>query len=218
MMASRKPWRLFLTGCAVLRTGLAFAHPHVFVDGGVDFVMGAENSLKALHVTWRYDAFETLYILSSHGLKLNDKGELDEASRQTLVRLRSQFPDDFDGSAHLSVDDQLVPLKWPDDFDAHIVGDQLEVTFTRGLETPLDVTQGSINVAFYESTYFFAFSATDTPKVLGPSTCETTVVQFKANPEDTALLETLAKLGREETSGLADVGAIFADRIALRCG
>ena len=218
MMGSHKTWRFFLTGCALLPASLAMAHPHVFVDGGVDFLMGAENTLEALQVTWRYDAFETLYILSSHGLDLNEKGELDEAARQTLVRLRSQFPDDFDGSAHLSVDGALVPLHWPAEFDAHMMGDRLEVTFVRRLETPLDVTQGSIDVAFYESTYFFAFSVTDRPEVLGPSTCSATVVPFQADQEDSALMATLEKLSREETSGIENVGALFADRIALECG
>ena len=83
---------------------------------------------------------------------------------------------------------------------------------------PLGAAIISIDVAFYESTYFFAFSITDTPNVQGPATCTTEVIPFKADPQDTALQETLQKLGREETSGIENVGALFADRIALRCG
>lgn len=217
-MASKETWRLTLAAAALLPASIAAAHPHVFVDGGVDFIMGAENTLEALKVTWRYDAFETLYILSSHGLVLNDEGELNESTRQTLVSLRSQFPEDFDGSAHLSVDGAAVLLHWPSEFDAHLVGDRLEVTFLRKLETPLELTERVVDVSFHESTYFFAFSITDTPEVFGPSTCAAEVIPFEAEPKDTALMAMLEKLGREETSGIEDVGALFADRIILECG
>ncbi|MEM9369716.1 MAG: DUF1007 family protein, partial [Pseudomonadota bacterium] len=43
--------------CTAVRT--AEAHPHVFVEGGVSFVLDDEGALAALEVTWRYDLFET---------------------------------------------------------------------------------------------------------------------------------------------------------------
>lgn len=45
---------------ALITAGLGFAvpqaplaHPHVFVDGGVDFVFDATGKLSALNVTWQ---------------------------------------------------------------------------------------------------------------------------------------------------------------------
>ena len=62
---SLPPWCLLsrraLCAAVALAPALpAQAHPHVFVDGGVDFVLGAGAVLEALEVTWRYDEFETL--------------------------------------------------------------------------------------------------------------------------------------------------------------
>lgn len=205
--------------CAALfPASMTTAHPHVFVDGGVHFIMGAKNTLEALQVTWRYDAFETLYILSSYKLSLNDDGGLDEADRQTLVHLRSDWPEDFDGSAHLTVDGKAVPLEWPTGLDAHVKDGRLEVTFVRNLTAPMDLTQRAVDVAFYESTYFFAFSITDPPEINGPSNCKGAVTPFTPNDQDTELMSLLAKLGREETTGIDNVGATFADRIVLKCG
>ena len=192
------------------------AHPHVFVDGGIDFVVD-DNILSALQVTWRYDAFETLYILASHGLSLNDNGDLDDADLQTLIRQRSEFPPDFDGSAHLTVDGAAVPLEWPSGFDAQLAERRLEVTFTRELEQPIELTVGAIEVAFYESTYFFDFSITDSPDVIGGWTCTANVIPFTPDPDDAALMAVLAKLNREETSDIENVGVTFADRITLEC-
>lgn len=209
--------RTCLAGLLVFLPLGARAHPHVFVDGGVDFVMGAENELTALAVTWRYDAFETLYILASHGLDLNADGGLDPADRERLIRERRDFPADFDGSAHLTVDGHSIALAWPSDFDARIVDQRLEVTFSRALDAPLDITVGEVTLAFYESTYFFAFSLTEKPQFIGPASCRAEIEKFVADEDDTVLMATLAKLDREDTSDMVNVGALFADRISLSC-
>lgn len=200
------------------RPGPALAHPHVFVDGGVDLRFGTDARLDALEVTWLYDEFETLYILSSYGLELNDQGTLDEADRQELVRLRSDWPEDFDGSAHLSVDGAPVPLEWPENLDAHMIDGRLQVTFTRRLPTPMDLRNRQVEVAFYESTYFFAFSITQEPKLIGdPGHCATQVIPFRADGELADLQATLAQLAREDTPSIENVGALLADRIVLQC-
>lgn len=127
--------------CAALFAGhTASAHPHVFIDGGINLRMGDENILKAL-----------------------------------------------------------------------------EATFLRRLTSPLDISRHSIDLAFYESTYFFAFSLTDEPKIQGPSTCAAKIIHFEADQGASGLMEMLAKLGREETSGIDNVGALFADRIMVEC-
>lgn len=195
------------------------AHPHVFVDGGVDFVMGERAVLEALEVTWLFDEFETLYTLSSAGIGLNDEGGLDEADRLELVRHLSDWPDDFDGSAHLSVDGAAIALAWPTGLDARLIEGRLEMTFTRRLEPPVSLRDRHVEVAFYESTYFFAFSITHAPLIRdGSGACAARVLPFEADDQSAALQTTLRELGREETPGIENVGALFADRIILQCG
>lgn len=204
-------------GSIALGGSPAVGHPHVFVDGGVDFVFD-DNSLVALHVTWLYDEFETLYILSSHNLSLNAAGGLDEADRRTLVRLRSDWPSDFDGSAHMSIEGELVPLQWPENLDAQVVDGRLQMTFTRGLDEPVELAGLTAEVAFYETTYFFAFAVTEQPAIVGAANrCIEEVLKFDPTVEDEGLQATLALLNREETPSIANVGALFADRITLTC-
>ena len=112
---------VLLCGLIVLFGSPAIGHPHVFVDGGVDFLF-ENDTLVALRVTWLYDEFETLYILSLYNLSLNAQGGLDETDRMALVRHRSDWPSDFDGSAHLSVGGAPIALKRPTDMDAGNVG------------------------------------------------------------------------------------------------
>ena len=112
----------------------ATAHPHAFVDGGVDFVFGSKSVLEGLEVTWLFDEFETLYTLSASGMEPDETGELAEADRLTLVGQMGDWSDDFDGSAHLSVDGEAIALAPPDGLDVRLVDGRLRTTFTRRLD------------------------------------------------------------------------------------
>lgn len=197
----------------------AQAHPHVFIDGGVDLVFDDETQLTALDVTWLYDEFETLYLLAAHGLSLNDQGGLDEGDRRALQKALSLWPEDFDGSAHMTVNGEAVALAWPSAPQVHLIDGRLRSEFTRALETPLTLRGQNAEIAFYESTYFFAFKITNTPRFIGGAgLCAANVVPFTPDPNDGPLLAKLAQLSREEIPQDENVGALFADRIALSCG
>ena len=203
---------------ALLAGSTAAAHPHVFIDGGVDFILGPGQVLEALEVTWRYDEFETLYTLASFGVSLDAAGELADQDRQRVIFEHSNWPDDFDGSAHLSIDGIAVPTQWPSDLDARMVDGRLEVSFLRRLSDPTPVTRRDVEVGFYESTYFFAFSASDTPLTHGPaSSCATRAIPFRFDPDDTELVAALERLALDETPEVQGFGALVADRIELRC-
>lgn len=156
--------------------------------------------------------------MSSYGLGLNAQGGLDEADRLELVQRRSEWPSDFDGSAHIAFAGERLLLEWPSDLDVDLVDGRLKVTFLRQLATPIDLSGNNIEVAFYESTYFFAFAVTQAPQLLGEaSTCMQEVNHFDPYAQDTKLQATLAKLGREEMPDIPNVGSFFADRIIVRC-
>jgi len=195
----------------------AEAHPHVFVDGGVNFVMSGPETLDALSVTWLYDDFETLYDLSSRGIEPQPDGSLSEADRETIRAAYSDWPDDFDGSAHLSIDGQAIELAWPSDLAVDLVDGRLQLTFLRKLEEPADLVGKAIEVAFYEATYFFAFKITNQPVFDCSEACEATVVPYTPGEQSDELQQKLAMLGREETPDIANVGQLFADRIIIEC-
>jgi len=97
-----------------------------------------------------------------------------------------------------------------------VVG-RLQLTFLRKLEEPVDLAGKAVEVAFYESTYFFAFKITDQPVFEGSEACEATVVPYTPGEQSDELRQNLALLSREETPNIANVGQLFADRIAIEC-
>ena len=59
---------LMLALVLCLPLGNARAHPHVFVDVGLRFEADGRGNLTGVEVTWRYDDFFSLLILSDMGL------------------------------------------------------------------------------------------------------------------------------------------------------
>ncbi len=207
------------TALAVLlgSTAALSAHPHVFVDGGVDFMMADETILDALSVTWLYDEFETLYDLASRGIEPQADGRLSDADRETIRASYAEFPDDFDGSAHLTIDGEGIEMAWPSEVDVDLIDGRLQLTFLRKLEDPIDLVDKTVDVAFFEATYFFAFKITNLPTFIGSETCAHFVVPYEPGAQTQDMQQSLAQLGREETPEISNVGELFADRIVVTC-
>jgi len=207
----------FATGALVFATQLE-AHPHVFVDGGVDFVMEDGSVLTALEVTWLFDKFESLYLLSVSGVTLTDTGKLPQDAWEHLRSEVGAWPDSFSGSAHLSVLGQDVTLSDPSDFDIRMVDTRLEVTFTRTLTQPLPLSNLTLETQFYEASFFYDFSITQSPQILGHGEdCQAQVIPFAEGDETQEIRQALQALGREEVPDQPNVGALFADRITMTC-
>lgn len=220
-VVARRKTRLYLVlSClALIFMGMTVrAHPHVFIDGGVDFVFQEDGQLGSIIVTWRYDAFETLFVLSDLGIVPAAGSDFTSEERAEVEARLGDFPSDFDGSAHLSINQQLVPLDWPMDLTARMVGDRLEVSFTRDLSAPVSVTDNRLVVQFYERTYFFAFSLTDSPEFVGDGgRCSGQLDPFVESNETEGLSDLLSQLSREETPQDTNVGARFADTLEVTC-
>lgn len=193
------------------------AHPHVFLDGGVDFIMADEATLDALSVTWLFDEFETLYDLSSRGIEPRADGSLSDVDREAIRAAYAEFPDDFDGSAHLTINGEDIEMDWPSDVAVDLVEGRLQLTFVRKLTDQIDLTGKEVDVAFYESTYFFAFKITNQPIFSDGANCTYVVVPYVAGSQTQDVQESLAQLGREETPQISNVGELFADRIVVTC-
>lgn len=193
-------------------------HPHVFVDGAIDFVFAEAAALEKIAVTWLYDPFETLYVLSSLEIDPGTDWRLTDEQRARLLAHESNWADTFDGAARLSQGTQSVALERPQDFAVRLVGNQLEVRFTRALRAPLDMQASPIEVTFYEETFYYAFAIAQDPQFLGAAEgCSAIVEPYDPNKQTAALEQVLLRLGREETPEDINVGRFFTDRIHLTC-
>lgn len=201
-----------------LRT--AAAHPHVFVEGGVSFILDEEQRLTALEVTWHYDLFETLFVLSSIKVTPQPDGGLTPEDRQKISDFMTDWPPEYKGSAHLSHVGEDLELVRPSQMEVALIDGKLVMRFERDLADPISMPGQVAEVGFYESTYYYAFTVTEPTGVLGAgkdSPCSARVIPFDPNADLEALQVSLFDLGREDIPEEPNVGALFADRIELAC-
>jgi ABC-type uncharacterized transport system substrate-binding protein len=210
------PSLLLLAGALALVPSGARAHPHMFIDSGVDFVFDDEGRLARLRFTWIYDAFTSLYMLEDN--KIDPATELGPAERARLVAYETAWPPDFQGDGYVSNGGRPVGLSGPRDATADLREDgRVVLRFLRDLDAPFR-PGGEALVEVYDPTYFVEYAITETPRLEGAAAgCHARLVPFEPSAKLGALQTSLFDLPADATPADANVGALFADRITLAC-
>lgn len=202
----------------LLHTRPALAHPHVFVDAQIDFVMDDRGALHALNVTWHFDPFHTLYILSFDGITPTEDGGLTPADQDALSAAYTDWQRGFDGFAKLFFDGAPIAMAPPSAVRASLQNDQLEISFTRMLPHPEDVTDVNAEVAIYDATYYHAITMAAPPRIHGGGqNCHAILLAFDPDQLTASEQAVVTDLQKERAPAVENVGHLFADRITLSC-
>ena len=165
------------TGLATgLATGAA-AHPHVFIDGGVDFLFDETGRLAQLRVTWIYDPMTSLFILEDLGL--DPAAPLSEADRARVAAYDTVWEEGYAGDAYLWAGDRPAGLSGPRAPEAELRDGRVTIRFLRDLDAPFRPAPGA-RVEVYDPTYYMAYVLTEAPRLEGPHAgCEAWVEHFE---------------------------------------
>lgn len=210
-----------LFACVV--PSLAPAHPHVWVSGGAQFGVDDQGRLERLHVTWIYDQFASIYLLSYLKVDQDNDGKLTDDDKKKILADQTNWPKQFQGDSYLFVDGKKQPLSGPVEADVVLLEDgRVAVSFQRTLEAPFrPAADGPEVIAkVYDPTFYYAYEITTKPDVVGPDGHGCTAVHkpYDANdPKLKALAVELSAIGRDETPDQQDVGALFADELQISC-
>jgi ABC-type uncharacterized transport system substrate-binding protein len=193
----------------------ARAHPHVFIDGGVDFVFDADGRLAQLRVTWIYDPLTSLFMLEDLGI---DPGQpLADADRPRLAQYDTEWDEGYDGDSYLWDGDHRVGLSEPRAPEADLRDGKVTIRFLRDLAAPFRPAQDA-RVEVYDPTYYMAYTITDAPRLEGAAEgCSARVEPFAATDAMAPLLQSLLALPADATPEQDDVGALLAEKVHLTC-
>jgi ABC-type uncharacterized transport system substrate-binding protein len=192
------------------------AHPHVFIDAGVDFLFDPEGRLTHLRITWIYDPLSSLFMLEDLEIVEDADGSVADADKAALARYQSQWIDGYDGDSYLYEGGRRVGLSGPLEPQADYRDGAVVIRFLRELDAPLE-PGSEIHTALYDPSYFTAYLVSEPPRLENaPAGCAAEVVPFEPTGPLQALQRSLAEIpvdGDPEQ----DVGELFADRVFLRC-
>lgn len=204
---------LLLAATLCLPVTRAGAHPHVFVDVALRFEADAEGNLTKVEVTWTYDDFFSLLILTDMGL--DPEGD-EILTPEELARLKGfdlvEWPEGFEGDLYIHQGETKIALEHPNPTGIALENGRIVATHVRSFGP---VRGDGLRIDAYDPTYYVAHSLTG-PITL-PKGCTYTIITpdlDEAQEEFRAMLSTLS--AEENYTGI-EVGNIFFEHLTLTC-
>jgi polyphosphate kinase len=213
-------WRSVLIGAA-LAAGVAapaLAHPHVFIDAGVEFRFDDQGRLAALRIVWVYDDLTSLMILTDRGFDPDGDGQLTEDETARLSGFDMAWEPGFAGDSYLLAGDTPLALGGPQGWTAQVQAGRIITTHLRPLAEPLAPGALPLVVQIYDPGYYTAYTIAADPVISGRQDCAADVYGPDPVAADAALQAALKELsGLDLEQGFPAVGEHYADEVRLTC-
>lgn len=197
----------------VALAGSAGAHPHVFMETGLEVLRDAEGRAVSLRVTWTYDPFFSLVLVTERGLDPDGDGELTAEETAALQGFDMNWEPGFPGDTYAYAGEREVALSGPRDGVARYEGGRIVSSHIRDLAEPV---AGLLVVKNYDPTYYTEYTIRE---VLAEG-CDTEIVAPDLTAAERELQAALAELPADVDveMGFPEVGAVFAQEVRVTCG
>lgn len=209
---------------AALSAPPAGAHPHIFIDTGLELIHGPDGTLEALRITWVYDELFSMLLLEDIGLDADFDGVLTAEEETALQGFDMDWPDGYEGDVYLTAAGAPVTLGPPEPGPAALREDgKLVSTHVRRLERPADAAAGPVSVRVYDPTYYTAYSILADGVSTDGAGCSVAVIAPDLDGAYAYLEKAIEDLMAEERDPLEEVpfpavGDRFAEEVRLTCG
>jgi ABC-type uncharacterized transport system substrate-binding protein len=196
------------------------AHPHIFIDTGLEVIVDDQGRLTHIEVSWTYDAFYSLLISEEKGLDQDYDGQLTEAEQAKLAGFDMQWIDGFNGDLEAQLGGDALRLSGPMNYTARIEGGQIITTHIRAVEGMPVLAGKALVLLPYDKTFYTAYKVVGPVSVAGMQSCLISSVEPDIDAELEALQAQLALLdiaSDPEDVGLPNAGRAFATEVRVLC-
>ncbi|NVO57145.1 DUF1007 family protein [Rhodobacteraceae bacterium B1Z28] len=195
------------------------AHPHVFIDTGLEFIVDEAGQLTHVRVTWAYDEFYSLLVLEDMKLDQDADGILTTAEESRLTGFDAQWVEGYNGDLVLTAGDVPVVLSRPQEPRATTEDGRIVTSHLRKVEGG-SVPANALSAKAFDETFYTAYELTRPVTVSGPVSC--LVERFDPDIDGQlaqmqAFLRTLDADYDLEENDIPLVGENFATEIRLSC-
>jgi ABC-type uncharacterized transport system substrate-binding protein len=193
--------------------GPAGAHPHVFMETALEVIRDEAGRASAIRVTWTYDPFFSLVLITERGLDPDADGVLTEAETSALQGFDMAWEPGFPGDTYAFAGQRAVELSGPRDGVARYEGGQIISSHIRDLAEPV---AGLLVVKNYDPTYYTEY----TIREVTAEGCETEVIAPELSEAERELQAILAEIPADVDveMGFPEVGELFAQEVRVTCG
>lgn len=196
----------------VALAGPAAAHPHIFMETEIEVLRDATGRAASLRVTWTYDPFFSLVLITERGLDPDGDSTLTETETAALQGFDMNWEPGFPGDTYAFAGTQPVGLSGPRDGVARYAEGRIVSSHIRDLAAPVE---GLLVVKNYDPTYYTEY----TIRAVRAEGCATEIIAPDLTEAERALQEALAELPADVDveMGFPEVGAVFAQEVRVTC-
>tara|TARA_R110002110_G_scaffold6579_5_gene32813 strand:+ start:318 stop:968 length:651 start_codon:yes stop_codon:yes gene_type:complete len=204
---------------ALLSASPVAAHPHVFVDTGLEIIFDHNGEMTHVRVTWQYDELYSLLITEDMGLDPDYDGVLTAAEQEVLTGFDMKWIEGFDGDVEVLDGTGVLPLSGPSMATATFEEGRITTTHLRKILSTVILTD-TVAIKPYDPTYYTAYDVTLPVVITGADTCRARVKMPDIDADLTALRDQLSTLdpnAEPQDVGLPNIGAELANDVIVTC-
>jgi ABC-type uncharacterized transport system substrate-binding protein len=211
--------RAVLTVAAVMLAAPALAHPHLFIDTGVEVLFDADGTAGGVRITWTYDPMYSLLILEDRGLDPDYDGVLTPEELQALNGFDMAWDPGYAGDTYALLGEAAVDLGRPQDWTVALKDGQIVSTHVRRLAGPATVAEVPLIVQSYDPSFYAAYRIVGAPVISGRPDCAAQVFEPDLAAADAYLQQALQELNAsgDVEGDFPAVGAAYADEVRVTC-
>lgn len=208
---------------ATVITGLgavpSLAHPHLFIDTGVEVIFDGDGHATALRITWTYDEMYSMMIVEDRGLDADFDGVLTPDEQATLSGFDMQWDVGYPGDTYALLGETPIALSGPSGWTASYQGGKLISTHLRTLEAAVSPGSEALVVQAYDPSFYAAYRIINPAVLTGAAGCEAQVFEPDLGKADAILQAAMDEYTAmsDPEMGFPAVGAAYADEVRVTC-
>lgn len=199
---------------------MANAHPHIFIESGVETIFDAQGRVEALRISWAYDDFYSLVSIEDRGLDPDGDSVLTPEEQAKLTGFDMDWDADYDGDLYVLYKGEAVAMGRPEAPTATYENGIITSTHLRKLLVPVALGPEDLTVQIYDSGYYTAYTINaETVLTNAPAGCAAEVFEPDLDAADKKLQETLQEYQADQNIEMQfpAVGANYADEVRITC-
>lgn len=210
-----------LTGLVVclLPAGMARAHPHIFVEAGLEVIFGTDGTPEKLRISWIYDEFFSMLLVSDLGLDPDFTGNIEPHEQFALDGFDMNWIQDYHGDTHVTQGGRTLALTGPLEWTSDYRDGQLRSTHLRALLDQPEPGQ-DWTISIHDPTYYTSYTLISSPLLTGRDDCVARIFEpdwDAAGAYLEAALDELLGAGGDLEADFPPVGALFSDEVRITC-
>lgn len=197
----------------------ALAHPHVYIDTGVEMIVDDTGHLTHVRVTWAYDDLYSLFLLEDEKLDHDGDGILRPDEEQRLAGFDAQWVEGYDGDLVVVSHAGKVALTGPMEPTATTENGRIVTTHLRAVEGK-PVSIDGLSIKAYDPSFYTAYELNRPVTISGGPECKITRLEPDIDGKLAEMRDFLLTLDANydlEENDIPLVGGDFATEIRVTC-